>query len=810
MEIPEGEAVAQIRFTTAHVLSLVLISMFVAAHIALGQGVRRTFSTVELVPPATSPVQHVIEIADINSGGDFVGSHIVENQRRPFAVIDEAWYDLGLDQSRATAINDAGTVLIHRFQRAQSDGFFWNRENGLVPLGPGRPADLGPSAFAGTMDGIRSFVCFRNEPSVSLEPLEGGTFTSARAIDQTLGTTMVAGESNARGDTIRRGVVWKNGQVFDLTPTATRDAHVVDVNSQGLVAGWRELGSGSRQPLAWIPLRGGTRWRAITFEHHFDTPRDLNAEHDILLSNGLWSFDLQSGSHRFVPVTSRMNVPRSIDIDQPVTLHAINDAGMIIGLGRRNDGTTAVLQIMPHDLNNNRVPDYREIVRDPSVDLDEDWIVDIAQQMRSGFYNISVPWRVIDKVQPIQVVRIILDQGNLAEIMNDPDGEVATAFAEQLNGWGYERGVELVLSIRTPTSFDADLDYIPVDDERRMMLDVLERFAERHARAIDYVQLGNESLGGIGAFYFSPEQVPCHGGEGGSVKDIGGECIREVVRQINEWVDDQSVAVRRGAHRAGRPLQILSPAVNEGHLALGAKGDPLDFKNMRPDDHPEQTDRDRQNRAALVVDEMLRLSTSVFDLIDLHGRYHFEVGQLLNAARLAYEPETPWGERGHYPNGLCVTEWAPMPLPDPLRPGDPGTWFQAHMATPANGGVLPNIKTYFENYEGKLPPPMWSWSELLHDWRFTETTLDESFGIPDALRGLDHYDVVFACYAPFNQYDNLVVESLKPYNISAIYARDVKPEYLGLTRFTYLRGVYELAAAPYTIENFNPHPEPFE
>jgi len=607
------------------------------------------------------------------------------------------------------------------------------------------------------------------------------------------------------------GVAWTPDGMVELPGDAGRSFIPVAASNSGVIAGYEDHGARGARAVAWVLAYEDGQWYTDRIDGPWGVPQDINDHDEILMPDGIWKMNTDPRvGQQFVPVLEHMNLPVQFDLSQPLTLRAINNHGDMMGIAVLDDGVRVAFRLMPYDVDNSLVPDYRQILADGAADGNGDWVLDSAQVMRSGFFTVFSTDEQIRAVKPFQALRIIATQDTIEKYLYDP--VLREEFERSVTFWGHEHGAELVLTIRNYHDHKASgYDYIPEADEYERVLANMTEFTRRYARYIDYIQLGNEVFTGIGQIWLKPEWIPNDPRfRGGAMRDVEGLGLEDAADVVLGWGDAQAAALREGALEGGRPIRIVTGAISRQAFEKGAVGDPFDYDNMKsrravlPDES--ESSIHAENRSALSTLRMLEFADRVCDIVDLHGRYHHDVDELTIAIEKAFDPDTPWGRRGLIPyNMMAMTEWAPMPDPLPDTEGE-YTWFQLH-SMEAPHGSFPKINGFArEANPRKFPDPGMTWNQFLEYWRST-TNLDSNYGIGTALKSLHDHGFIFVCYTPFSQYGP--EKEFVPYNLSSIDTRYIDEKYVDdPDGFTVYKYEYEKSAAQYEIPDFNPHPRP--
>lgn len=273
----------------------------------------------------------------------------------------------GMQQSAGWAINDFGQVVGTGNVAAGERAFLWQPDapNGStgtmtelaqLPDGQNRNQAYDINSFGQIVgySGNRAFLWQPNAANGSTGSLhdlgdlpDGGDFSQAYGVND---YGQVVGWSNAPGGTF--AFLWQpsdpgstSGQMHQMArlPDAASVARGEAINGSGQIVGMSDAGYLSTHPTLWAPATPNAITFALTDldptihlragEH---IARDINAAGDIVGTSiwnaGLDQFQLRSLLHP--------DVAESLNF---FTLHGINDAGQIVGLGIINGHERAIL-----------------------------------------------------------------------------------------------------------------------------------------------------------------------------------------------------------------------------------------------------------------------------------------------------------------------------------------------------------------------------------------------------------------------------------------------------------------------------------
>jgi len=483
-----------------------------------------------------------------------------------------------------------------------------------------------------------------------------------------------------------------------------------------------------------------------------------------------------------------------------MAFYAINDDGWIVGkatyydAGDNEKGLYAIL-LVPFDRNNDGEPDYREIIANPDLDENDDMVLDSTTKMRVGLYAIDVGSGTDQLVQDVDDLTAVRLHGNhdlVHAILTNPqtDPDACDNFRTLLSYLGghdnpeEHQGKEIILMIRTPWPSDESLDYIPDAQTQETILADLRCFVSKYCRDIDYIQFGNEIFGGPGEYYVSP------GGScaPGTLSEITtSACYIQACQDVFGWMQKQADAVREASALAGRPLQLITPAlfysqVNNGY-ENGSIVPPLESLD---------------DRAAYSVQCAVSFGNLNGAAVDIHLHYRTPqqrtdmyngIDRLLEGN--SGQQENIWDP----PFAITALEWSPVPTTD---------WALGNSET---------LGLYLQSNPERIET---TWEQFIDGWASStfapgttmEDLIDEDLAaFSDLLR--------HACYGEYgqptsgslDQWDITVVRANRVYSAGLPWMLETNDE-----RLTNVAKGLAASGASYLPTNpFDPHPnEPYD
>lgn len=252
-----------------------------------------------------------------------------------------------------------------------------------------------------------------------------------------------------------------------------------------------------------------------------------------------------------------------------------------------------------------------------------------------------------------QAARFIISDGMLRQATEAIDrGETPQALI-QLRAL-HDLGVTTVVAVRFPETEgvgpgQGDPDRIPQGTEREASLDLLERFAVESAGVVDWIQLGNEPVGGPGAIRLEDRDASI------------------------EWYRDQAerLCETRRAHPELADLRLMSPGLTGVSGQVDGAGNP---------------------ETAAYIEALIGVAESHLEAVDVH----LHVDAPATAAAIL-----GWvGERTTMP--LAATEWS--------MAKSAKTWLQQKVTDPSFGtvGVDRNVDFVRRAYEDPVTAEEWA------------------------------------------------------------------------------------------------------
>lgn len=831
-----------------------LVLWFSISENAIADGTRAGKHAFTLIPirPAQEvgyPAGSLVDVISINDRGDILAV-FTDELDTPFAYLrkapdihadarwnDAQWIRISDKNNVATLghdLNNAGVVGGGIDSNGVIRGYEWSPDRALQSHFPDSTGEVHGVNNAGDRIGwtaggpVRSVALAAGAMGewTTLEDPPGWTSRGAFAIsgrarsgaDLVLHIAGIA-DSPDPSTPIRKIVVWRfvNGvgawaQLPGGVPArANRGPWVTGINSQGVAGGWFETDAGVRRTKAWVPTApGALSWTSYTWlgDNGADSiGLDLNERGEVLSENGLWiwngRYGRPSGDPPFVwvPVRNHVNTPLGSNAAS-LKLRAINEQRTMVGVmsldGSGNEADTIVV-IYPHDTDNDGIADYREIVAGVEADQNGDWVIDDAEDFRSGVY--AVPTYAMSQlagVDHIQILRKHIDQHDLQSWVSNPDGcmTVRSLLADYQSDQSQQR--EIVIMLRTRFQ-DGAKDYLPSEAEQELIATNVETVMAWGGDLLDYLQIGNEVHSGPGLWLFqSDDGLSCIRRDT-PVDEIDDEaCLVEAHDAMFAYYERLAEAARKGSVAGGhRPIRIVAPApvalnMIEGNRGVIGAGGTLS----------------EESKQAVWIWRTVLYANQVCDFTDVH--LHFSgFNKFIDAANLiAHEgvggTGPPWTRANPpaVPEQLVCTEWGAMPATSP--DGVEVTWWASV------GEQLTAL--FYDDDPANDPAP--SWDHWIEDWRTTDRIPSPDFHMTEALDHLDGLDpkgFVFACYGGYHQTGSRQPPSNK-FQLAAIEINYTRAYRQGEAFFSVLKDAYEAAVVDpresQLIPDFTPHPDP--
>ncbi len=481
------------------------------------------------------------------------------------------------------------------------------------------------------------------------------------------------------------------------------------------------------------------------------------------------------------------------------------------------DGLAQPCLAIPYDVNNNRIPDFREIIesKDQSgYELDRyvlTWLIDAGENVPAYPYGMRIGlnhpgYTDTTNEQDIaytQIVRLPLGlhnpdfvTGTIGDDEYYVNGIVYTGgtsqcgpFQSGLNLWS--EGREIVLMLRSNLDDeDPDHDYLPTAPNvdlgqgvtKAHVLANLHRFSYDFARCVDWIQLGNES-------FSSADQSSIYGGHGGYkiwAEEVGDcwttgadprefediTCPIPAIEAVQAWHYEQMWSILEGSALAGRPLRIIGPAI------------PMDTI-LNSYEEPTTMGWKAIDRTAIWGNDY-----QVW--FDMHARYlvRGDVADALTELLTYY----PGGDTWWPPHSLrlvCLELTPKLDVSLNWWTGGGEDLFYALMGDP-------ECDAGYGTWDDFLIHPQSGW----HQAQFGS---EVKFGWGDATGYLSGQRLTVVCYGSTIQL--AVTDSL--WDLPALRAQNACAENFqnNPDQFSPLKTYYETAAFNYQIPNFDPHPD---
>lgn len=467
---------------------------------------------------------------------------------------------------------------------------------------------------------------------VTLPAIAGGEGTAAIGVtpNTPLSTSLIVGQSEDATPRVQ-AVVWYSDGGWDvaaLTDVAESEVGIaVDVNDNEIIIGSILTSAGVSDTLLWYYDATGDEWVEVSLNVAYDFfPEAINDETypEIVGDKYLWvTTNVTTGAGvQFDMSAVSLGAPSNL-INMRLT--DISNAGEIVGVGQLGSaGDWIAFKLVPYDVDNNGVPDFREILDGSHDDENGNWLIDWAESipastptgMRLGLHS---PGSIaIDgKLNPVQIVRL---KANIAPrtglhpqdpeqeedyyidkmvAPSDPDCDNCENFTNLVDNWGTGdarpsplTGEQCEILVRVHSMMGDEAGFgnnegLPKNQTAHdEALEDLMSFGYRFAHCVDYVQWGNESFSTSSGYMFRDDDL-----QNGNCQWTGDPkkfselddgtshtCREEAIGLVLAWQEDMMWATLRGSALAGRPLRmvttgIINKNVRDGYEA-GNAGDP--------------------------------------------------------------------------------------------------------------------------------------------------------------------------------------------------------------------------------------------
>jgi len=688
----------------------------------------------------------------------------------------------------------------------------------------------------------KSFQCTLSDPLTFVYFPVGGTGSENFSLDVVIPEDEVpvsAGRWRLTGTD--RAFYWDVNGADGVHPTTYTASEVTAINRWMLgsveqidMVGWARDSSGFHKAVLWrqnanppilifspITDSGADALASDINDHREVVGTFFYGSTDLPIEGFIWTF-VDSGP-RGDQLSDITRFPTYSAANLITEANAINNRGWIGG-AMQEAGVPSPMPclLIPYDVDNNGVPDYREIVSgdrsDNSADPDfaNNWIPDDFEGMRVGLYpGLLDPTQrdYLNRVQHATAVRIHLELGRVHAVARD------LGFTEEFRCalYGYGRGEhndlvapmtpkEIIVMMRSmggapgEEELDRMYDNLPpiwlnpgASITETEALESIALFAHTYARCIDYMQIGNEWLTGPGQYYFRDEDLTgCN--EGGLITELPASCYPEAAAKVAEWWGKQLEAARAASALGGRPLRFIAAAVHQGTIRTG-------FDGTVGGSYELSTDED--NRAALAMATLIDFANSRGAAMDIHVHYVDPLLELEDEAlEKIYDPTAPW-EVG--PELITCMEWSPIPT---------DAWWD-------NDDNRNEVRRYFE----PTPcDPLLSWDDFISSWRTIDFGGDLGMDtlLPKLSQHTDAPQFLHACYGDFGQADEVpttwlagVCDPIDPEEVADPDKFDFTPIRANLVKFGYITPVtrwsnhiktaFETAASAYPLQWTPPH-----
>lgn len=823
----------------------------------------KPFVYVELgFPPSMDQsIQNEMMVADVNDAGEVVGSFPVNSTRWAgfHCQLDDdvTWNEYpdpsGQESTAATAINAGGTFLVWMGPKPPSNGGnydteVWSGPTTLLDViegGIGLDISDEGNIIGNDQTGGAGWIC---NGQTCLGAGLPGVNPIARAVENG-SPAHIAGRAFDSQAELDRAALW---QVVNNTPsspiplpTLTEDHAIAvdttdpDANGQAFAVGYTRDGSGN--PIDghyWFP-QGGSNWGREAMSNLKLPLRMNNALEVVGEANGgqgeprLWHRELPQS---LAPGGTALDLTELVaglpDGLVSIEATAINDDGWIAGTAVRPlDGVGpnehVICLLIPYDVDNNGVPDFREIISESVNNADGDWLIDEydSEDLRPGLHAPGLDGTATGmgtgalEIPNTQAARLILDIKSIHSIVNNlpPIGLIDNCPCNvcpcqdahgHLREWG--RGLpdgqaqkEVILTIQIELDKDeygitepGRFSYIPPYNTPNYpgeltQVDILEdlfKLGTMFTCCIDYVQFYNEAFTGRELYITDPNF--CTSGATGPLRTIPGTCLPDVSDAFFTWLDDCREALQRGSGGRNRPTRIIGPAFTIGLIQSASLGDPDECLNSEIEAQP-----CINNRNSFLVREAVNHANARGNIVDLHLHYIDPTVDFVDAIQdLLAAPFSQWPE----PDERTCLEWGP-------KPSD--TWWND--AGPNFFGMKIVREFYFPTGESCVTVPPDNWNIYLEDkWedvQFAQT----GFAIQGGFATLEANEFYHACYGPTNQAAGTCL-SVDRFDLAPLRASAIDGEWILASRLTELYQRYQNATGALGLINplMTPHVAP--
>jgi len=644
-----------------------------------------------------------------------------------------------------------------------------------------------------------------------------------------------------------------------VNPDPNGSSVAYEINDSGHVVGSSTPNSGHQTPALWWNT-GNSTWTHLDITGlptggtiYNEIATDINDQNEVvgwynITTSGRGAFYVQLASN--APSGGNITVNLNDDgggrslILYPRALRStggnfekalcINDNGGIGGSVKpdsANSNTRPTL-LVPQDVNNNQVPDIREILQarinnSGELDVNNNWILDWGENdlgntvhnMRVGLHAPGNDGSVTkaDQILNNQIVRqtgITLDRINqlttsptldpenisIMDLGYDVDAncfqstvdtcKTLLGYMEAWTGANGPKQRELIFTIRNPDPDVQNLgnfdEFEPVGSQKRAdWLDGIRRFAYRWARCADYAQFGNEIYTGAGEYYFEAGDLAS--GYTGEMSEIRIKSeLKQATADVVEWLAEQAESARIGSALAGRPWRIIGPGVGIGNVSFGATGNAAQVDNM-----PANRWVGSPDAMAFALRELNIMLNDNRMYFDMHMHYTKVSDATKGLDDLQDTTKGGWGL--NVPDSVMILEFGPK--------GDTTKqWW------------TDNVNQFQKYYSPLGDDPDHLWDDFIKEdsqsykgWEVSQYGSVGDFSMASLLSQINNHQYAVVCYGPTLQGDNLddvfAIAALRASKLgSKFYINDQ------LNFFSPIEGDYENAASTHQIlVDFTPH-----
>lgn len=669
-----------------------------------------------------------------------------DNSKYPYNV----WATY-IDNGQALNLNNQSTI-VGNFKNANGNLFAWQLGN--LPIELPMPEDWIPIAATG----------ITNDPD----------------------NLCIAGTANDNQGHIWP-VIWDNSTMSIIGNRPWNDLYVTGMNDKKWIIGYQD----SRQKTSGIVWSwDGNYWNDAVEIPEMPYADDINIHNDVVGGHYLWGIQ---GPKPFEPVILDLMQMTALPAGtRSIQIFGINDNGEMVGIIEKlktpDDTNGEIVKkafiLVPYDINNNNVPDYREILEDRGLDLNNNWVIDWAETFRTGLYSVGTSDEYkLNTVNNVQYVRLHFTQNDLKSLIDDEPG-IRQAYSKTINDFGYKLSPngtqrELLFNIRTQYPIDEAYDYVPPHDgfqgvnelSQEDILQNIRCLTYRVANHVDYIQFGNEFFNATGMYWFTNKLNWFVEGEycDGPAKDVRPQYANDAMQEIFTWLKAQAQAAREGSALAGRPSIIIGPSIVA--QALASAGNAKHWNS---------------SESALRVALSFQYTNEYADIASVHMHYH-KVEDLVPAMDFLANPDSWLYTEGFAPKRLACTEWGPYPS------YGPGSWYESYGAEAAK---------YVLGKDQENPPTL-MWQTFMRDtFLIGELGIgQEDMGAPYILERLSNLGLVCALFG--NGYQTAPWEG-SSFNVTAVKANLIHEDwFLNSNKTTKwnapFKKAYENAAGMYII-----------